>query len=119
MVPYKIVPGDNNDAWVEAGGQKYSPSQMGAFVLMKMKETAEAHLGHSISKAVITVPAYFNDSQRQVGRWRALGAAGVRAGDGGQARAVRAARCLWQVPGLGPAQRPPYEQAAQGRAGGL
>jgi len=65
MVPYKIVKADNGDAWVEAGGQRYSPSQMGAFVLTKMKETAEAYLGHSISKAVVTVPAYFNDSQRQ------------------------------------------------------
>lgn len=65
MVPYKIVRAPNGDAWVEAGGQQYSPSQMGAFVLTKMKETAEAHLGHPISKAVVTVPAYFNDSQRQ------------------------------------------------------
>ncbi|KAL6760756.1 heat shock protein 70 family [Haematococcus lacustris] len=65
MVPYKIVRAGSGDAWVEAGGQKYSPSQMGAFVLTKMKETAEAYLGHSVSKAVITVPAYFNDSQRQ------------------------------------------------------
>jgi len=65
MVPYKIVRADNGDAWVEAGGQRYSPSQIGAFVLTKMKETAEAYLGHPISKAVVTVPAYFNDSQRQ------------------------------------------------------
>ncbi|KAG2454111.1 hypothetical protein HYH02_001150 [Chlamydomonas schloesseri] len=65
MVPYKIVKASNGDAWVEAGGQQYSPSQMGAFVLVKMKETAEAYLGHPVSKAVITVPAYFNDSQRQ------------------------------------------------------
>jgi len=65
MVPYKIVRADSGDAWVEAGGNRYSPSQMGAFVLTKMKETAEAYLGHPISKAVITVPAYFNDSQRQ------------------------------------------------------
>lgn len=65
MVPYKIVRADNGDAWVEAGGNRYSPSQMGAFVLTKMKETAEAYLGHTISKAVVTVPAYFNDSQRQ------------------------------------------------------
>ncbi|KAJ9517333.1 hypothetical protein QJQ45_016698 [Haematococcus lacustris] len=95
MVPYKIVRAGSGDAWVEAGGQKYSPSQMGAFVLTKMKETAEAYLGHSVSKAVITVPGevqleekchlahtpggvialttyplvtqptYFNDSQRQ------------------------------------------------------
>ncbi|EFJ51170.1 heat shock protein Hsp70C, partial [Volvox carteri f. nagariensis] len=65
MVPYKIIKAKNGDAWVEAGGQQYSPSQMGAFVLTKMKETAEAYLGHPVSKAVITVPAYFNDSQRQ------------------------------------------------------
>jgi len=65
MVPYKIVRADNGDAWVEAGGQRYSPSQIGAFVLTKMKETAEAYLGHPITRAVITVPAYFNDSQRQ------------------------------------------------------
>ncbi|GIL74548.1 hypothetical protein Vretimale_2240 [Volvox reticuliferus] len=65
MVPYKIIRAKNGDAWVEAGGQQYSPSQIGAFVLTKMKETAEAYLGHPVAKAVITVPAYFNDSQRQ------------------------------------------------------
>ncbi|XP_049382925.1 heat shock 70 kDa protein, mitochondrial isoform X4 [Solanum stenotomum] len=65
MVPYKIVRGSNGDAWVEANGQQYSPSQIGAFILTKMKETAEAYLGKSINKAVITVPAYFNDAQRQ------------------------------------------------------
>uniref|UniRef100_A0A061RYD5 Molecular chaperone DnaK n=1 Tax=Tetraselmis sp. GSL018 TaxID=582737 RepID=A0A061RYD5_9CHLO len=65
MVPYKIVKAPNGDAWVEAGGQQYSPSQIGAFTLTKMKETAEAYLGRSVSQAVITVPAYFNDSQRQ------------------------------------------------------
>ncbi|KAI3424827.1 hypothetical protein D9Q98_008213 [Chlorella vulgaris] len=65
MVSYKIVRADNGDAWVEAGGQRYSPSQMGAFVLMKMKETAERYLGHPVSQAVVTVPAYFNDHQRQ------------------------------------------------------
>uniref|UniRef100_A0A1D1YQG7 Heat shock protein, mitochondrial n=1 Tax=Anthurium amnicola TaxID=1678845 RepID=A0A1D1YQG7_9ARAE len=65
MVPYKIVKAPNGDAWVEANGQQYSPSQIGAFVLTKMKETAEAYLGKSVSKAVITVPAYFNDAQRQ------------------------------------------------------
>jgi len=65
MVPYKIIRADSGDAWVEAAGQRFSPSQVGAFVLTKMKETAEAYLGHPISKAVITVPAYFNDSQRQ------------------------------------------------------
>lgn len=66
MVPYKIVRAPNGDAWVETTtGQQYSPSQIGAFVLTKMKETAEAYLGKSISKAVITVPAYFNDAQRQ------------------------------------------------------
>jgi len=65
MVPYKIVRAQNGDAWVEMGGKEYSPSQIGAFVLTKMKETAEAYLGKSVSKAVITVPAYFNDAQRQ------------------------------------------------------
>lgn len=65
MVPFKIVRADNGDAWVEAGGQRYSPSQIGAFTLMKMKETAERYLGRSVSQAVITVPAYFNDHQRQ------------------------------------------------------
>jgi len=64
-VPYKIVQGPNGDAWVQAGGEKYSPSQVGAFVLSKMKETAESHLGSTVSEAVVTVPAYFNDSQRQ------------------------------------------------------
>ncbi|KAK8626983.1 hypothetical protein V6N13_134612 [Hibiscus sabdariffa] len=65
MVPYKIVKAPNGDAWVEANGQQYSPSQVGAFVLTKMKETAEAYLGKGVSQAVITVPAYFNDAQRQ------------------------------------------------------
>ena len=65
LVPYKIVPGDNGDAWVEVLGKRYSPSQISAFVLTKMKETAEAHLGEKVTQAVITVPAYFNDAQRQ------------------------------------------------------
>lgn len=65
MVPYRIVEGANGDAWVEARGQKYSPSQVSAFILQKMKETAEAYLGEKVEKAVITVPAYFNDAQRQ------------------------------------------------------
>ncbi len=65
MVPYGIVKGDNGDAWVEARGEKYAPSQIAAFVLGKMKETAEAYLGEKVTQAVITVPAYFNDSQRQ------------------------------------------------------
>ncbi|MBF0095508.1 MAG: molecular chaperone DnaK, partial [Alphaproteobacteria bacterium] len=65
LVPYKIVRADNGDAWVEAEGQKYSPSQISAFILGKMKETAEAYLGEKVTQAVITVPAYFNDSQRQ------------------------------------------------------
>ena len=63
--PYKIIKADNNDAWIEAKGKKYSPSQISAFVLQKMKETAEKYLGQAVSKAVITVPAYFNDAQRQ------------------------------------------------------
>ncbi len=65
LVPYKIVKGDNGDAWVEATGKKQSPSQISAMILQKMKETAEAYLGEKVEKAVITVPAYFNDAQRQ------------------------------------------------------
>ena len=65
LVPYKIVKGPNGDAWVEADGKNYSPSQISAFTLQKMKETAEAHLGQKVDQAVITVPAYFNDAQRQ------------------------------------------------------
>ena len=65
LVPYSIVKGKNGDAWVEAGGEKYSPSQISAFTLQKMKETAEAYLGETVTQAVITVPAYFNDAQRQ------------------------------------------------------
>jgi molecular chaperone DnaK len=65
LVPYKIISGDNGDAWVESRGKKYAPSQISAFILQKMKETAEAYLGEPVSEAVITVPAYFNDSQRQ------------------------------------------------------
>jgi molecular chaperone DnaK len=65
LVPYAIVRGDNGDAWVEMKGQKYAPSQISAFILGKMKETAEAYLGEPVTQAVITVPAYFNDSQRQ------------------------------------------------------
>jgi molecular chaperone DnaK len=63
--PFKIIKADNGDAWVESKGEKYSPSQISAFVLQKMKETAEKYLGQEVTKAVITVPAYFNDSQRQ------------------------------------------------------
>ena len=63
--PFKIVNSDKGDAWIEAKGEKYSPSQISAFVLQKMKETAEKYLGQEVSKAVITVPAYFNDAQRQ------------------------------------------------------
>ena len=65
LVPYKIIKGDNDDAWVETRGEKYSPSQISAFILQKMKETAESYLGEKVTQAVITVPAYFNDSQRQ------------------------------------------------------
>ena len=65
LVPYKIISGDNGDAWVESFGKKYSPSQISAFILQKMKETAENYLGEKVTQAVITVPAYFNDSQRQ------------------------------------------------------
>ena len=65
LVPYSIVKGGNGDAWVKAGGEDYSPSQISAFTLQKMKETAESYLGETVTQAVITVPAYFNDAQRQ------------------------------------------------------
>ena len=65
LVPYNIVKGDNGDAWVETHGKKYSPSQVSAMILQKMKETAESYLGENVTQAVITVPAYFNDAQRQ------------------------------------------------------
>merc|ERR1719333_2035709 len=65
VLPYKIIRGGNGDAWVEMAGDKYSPSQIGAFVLGKMKETSEAYIGGTVAQAVVTVPAYFNDSQRQ------------------------------------------------------
>ena len=65
MVSYKIVPGDNGDAYVEVKGKKYSPSQISAFILQKMKETADAYIGGGVTQAVVTVPAYFNDAQRQ------------------------------------------------------
>ncbi len=65
LVPYSIVKGDNGDAWVEGHGEKFAPSQISAFILQKMKETAESYLGDDVTQAVITVPAYFNDSQRQ------------------------------------------------------
>jgi len=65
LVPYTIVKGKNGDAWVQAGGEDYSPSQISAFILQKMKETAESYLGEPVTQAVITVPAYFNDAQRQ------------------------------------------------------
>ena len=65
LVPFDIIDGGNGDAWVSAGGEKYSPSQISAFILQKMKETAESYLGESVEQAVITVPAYFNDAQRQ------------------------------------------------------
>jgi molecular chaperone DnaK len=65
LVPYKIMAGENGDAWVESRGKRYAPSQISAFILQKMKETAEAYLGETVTEAVITVPAYFNDSQRQ------------------------------------------------------
>ena len=65
LVPYTIVRGSNGDAWVQAGGEDYSPSQISAYILQKMKETAESYLGETVTQAVITVPAYFNDAQRQ------------------------------------------------------
>lgn len=71
-VPYKIVKASNGDAWVEAQGKQYSPSQVGAFVLMAMKDSAESYLGKAVTEAVVTVPAYFNDSQRQATKVRFL-----------------------------------------------
>jgi len=65
MVPYNIIKSESGDAWVNAAGKDYAPSQVSGFILQKMKETAEAHLGHDVTQAVITVPAYFNDAQRQ------------------------------------------------------
>jgi len=65
MVPYSIIRADSGDAWVESRGEKFSPSQISAFILQKMKDTAEAYLGEKVTQAVITVPAYFNDAQRQ------------------------------------------------------
>jgi molecular chaperone DnaK len=65
LVPYKIIKADNGDAWVDSKGEKYAPSQISAFILQKMKETAESYLGETVTQAVITVPAYFNDAQRQ------------------------------------------------------
>ena len=65
LVPYRVIRGDNGDAWVEVRGKRYSPSQISAFILTRMRETAEAYLGEKVTQAVITVPAYFNDSQRQ------------------------------------------------------
>ncbi|MBA4350888.1 MAG: molecular chaperone DnaK, partial [Rhodobacter sp.] len=64
-IPFKVINGGNGDAWVEVRGEKYSPSQISAFILQKMKETAESYLGETVTQAVITVPAYFNDAQRQ------------------------------------------------------
>jgi molecular chaperone DnaK len=68
LTPYHIIKGENGDAWVESRGKKYAPSQISAFILQKMKETAEAFLGETVDQAVITVPAYFNDAQRQATR---------------------------------------------------
>src|SRR5262249_22582809 len=65
VLPYKIVKADNGDAWVEVRGKRYSPAEISAFILQKMKQTAEDYLGEKVTEAVITVPAYFNDSQRQ------------------------------------------------------
>src|ERR1017187_1544754 len=68
LVPYKISEAGNGDAWVEVDGESYSPSEVSALILQKMKETAEAHLGQKVDQAVITVPAYFNDAQRQANK---------------------------------------------------
>src|SRR6266550_4525670 len=65
LVPYKVVKAPNGDAWVEVRGKQYSPPEISALILRKLKEAAEAHLGESVADAVITVPAYFNDAQRQ------------------------------------------------------
>ena len=65
LVPYKVKPAKNGDAWIEVDGEEYSPSQMSSFILRKLKEDAEAFLGETVDQAVITVPAYFNDAQRQ------------------------------------------------------
>ncbi|PPR29832.1 MAG: Chaperone protein DnaK, partial [Alphaproteobacteria bacterium MarineAlpha9_Bin2] len=65
LVPYEIIKSEKGDAWVNAGGKDYAPSQISAYILQKMKETAEAHLSQKVTQAVITVPAYFNDAQRQ------------------------------------------------------
>ena len=70
QTPYTIVRGDNGDAWVQVQGKKVSPSEVASVVLSKMKETAEAYLGRTVSSAVVTVPAYFNDSQRQATKVR-------------------------------------------------
>src|SRR5450756_1076370 len=65
VLPYKIVRADNGDAWVELRGKRYSPAEISAFILQKMRQTAEDYLGEKVTDAVVTVPAYFNDSQRQ------------------------------------------------------
>jgi len=65
VLPFELVKADNGDAWVKAGSENFAPSQISAFILQKMKETAEAYLGEKVTQAVITVPAYFNDAQRQ------------------------------------------------------
>ena len=65
LVPFEVKPAKNGDAWISVGGEDYSPSQMSSFILRKLKEDAEAYLGESVDQAVITVPAYFNDAQRQ------------------------------------------------------
>ena len=110
MVPYKIVRADNGDAWVEAGGQRYSPSQMGAFTLMKMKETAERYLGRPVTQAVVTVPAYFNDHQRQSTK-----DAGERGGAEVQGQGGRAVAGLGSVQGRRQGRR---QSKRQGRRQG-
>src|ERR1700746_3128209 len=101
LVPYKIITGDNGDAWVEGRGKKYAPSQISAFILQKMKEPAEAYLGETVTEAVITVPAYFNDSQRQATK------------DAGRIAGLDVKRIINEPPaaalahGLGQGKRPP------------
>lgn len=111
MVPFEIVKANNGDAWVSAGGKQYSPSQAGAFVLQKMKETAERYLGRSVSQAVVTVPAYFNDAQRQATKdaGRIAGLDVLRIINEPTAAALTYGTSPTAVPSLPPAPRRPAE----------
>ena len=90
MIPYKVVKGDNNTARVEAGGRVYSPPEISAMILQKMKQTAEDYLGQKVTEAVITVPAYFNDAQRQATKEAGEIAGSERAADHQRADGGRA-----------------------------